>query len=287
MIASSLLLILQFLRHATIRRMMLTVLVLCAWLSLWASYGRLYEWGAIRRMRSALPRFELAADAFSQHWPTEKGSLPEIGACYAPTRAPNLLWVPKPAQYPIREDFGPFISRSDKGAIRFRLLDSTHRQIEFHPEGSVPTSYAMPLWGSYLTIDEAIQLKDHWYFVRYGGPTIVNPFVRLPSIFSRSTTNASITESTVRIQMYMTANGKYPKNLSVLPIRNGYANRTTDGWGRTLIYDVDAEGIISLKSLGRDGTPGGEGDDADIIRRYRTRNEDGSLSVDPERWIVD
>ena len=128
----------------------------------------------------------------------------------------------------------------------------------------------MPLWGSYLTIDEAIQLKDHWYFVRYGGPTIVNPFVRLPSIFSRSTTNASITESTVRIQMYMTANGEYPKNLSVLPIRNGYANRTTDGWGRTLIYDVDAEG-----------------DDADIIRRYRTRNEDGSLSVDPTRWIVD
>lgn len=103
----------------------------------------------------------------------------------------------------------------------------------------------------------------------------------------RDMTNTSIIETTVRIHMYMTANGEYPTNLSVLPIRNGYANRTTDGWGRTLVYDVDDEGIISLESLGRDGKPGGEGDDADIIRRYRTRNKDGSLCVDDEMWIVD
>lgn len=166
-IASSLLMILQFLRRTTIRRMMLTVLVLCAWLSLWASYGRLSEWAAVRRVRSALPRFELAADVLSQHWPTENGSLPEAGAYSVnPDRFPNVLGVPKPRRYPIREDFGPFIERSDKGAIRFRLLDSTYRQIEFHPEGSMPTSYTSPLFSHALTIDEAIQLKDHWYYVR-------------------------------------------------------------------------------------------------------------------------
>jgi hypothetical protein len=180
LIASSLLMILQFLRRTTIRRMLVTVLVLCAWLSLWASFGRLYEWGAMRRMRSALPRFELAADVLSQHWPTEDGSLPEARAFHVAVRSPNVLWVPKPSRYPIREDFGQFISRSDKGAIRFRLLDSTHRQIEFHPEGSMPTSHTNPLFGTPMTIDEAIQLKDHWYFVRYGGPTTVNPFTRLP-----------------------------------------------------------------------------------------------------------
>ena len=178
LIASSLLLILQFLRRTTIRRMMLTVLVLCAWLSLWASYSRLYEWAAMRRVRSALPRFELAADALSRHWPTESGSLPEIGAHWARKRYPNALGVPKPKRYPIGEDFGILINRSDKGAIRFRLLDSTHRQIEFHPEGSEPTSYTDPIYGHTMTIDEAIQLKDRWYFVRYFGPTIVNPFKR-------------------------------------------------------------------------------------------------------------
>ena len=112
----------------------------------------------MRRMRSALPRFELAADVLSQHWPTENGLLPETGAYYIPARFPNVLLVPEPNRYPIREDFGPFISRSDKGAIRFRLLDSSHRQIEFHPEGSMPTSYTSPLFGHALTIDEAIQL---------------------------------------------------------------------------------------------------------------------------------
>ena len=66
----------------------------------------------------------------------------------------------------------------------------------------------------------------------------------------RDMTNTAITETTVRIHMYMTANGKYPDNLSVLPVRDGYANRTTDGWGQNLIYEVDDEGIISLKSLG-------------------------------------
>lgn len=95
-------------------------------------------------------------------------------------------------------------------------------------------------------------------------------------------TDTAITETRVRIDMYMTANGKHPKDLSVLPIRQGYVNRTTDGWGRNLIYDVDNEGIISLISLGRDGKPGGEGDDADIGRYYRTRNKDGSLSIDDE-----
>jgi hypothetical protein len=69
-------------------------------------------------------------------------------------------------------------------------------------------------------------------------------------------TNSAITETTVRIHMYMTANGSYPKDLSVLPFRDGYSNRTKDGWGQILDYEVDDEGIISLKSLGRDGKPG-------------------------------
>lgn len=172
-IASSVLTILHMLRRTTIRRMMLTVSVLCAWLSLWASYGRLYEWAAMRRMRSALPRFELAADFLSQHWPTEDGSVPEVGAYHAPDRCPNVLLVPKPGRYSIREDFGYQINRSDNGAIRFRLLDSPHRQIEFHPEGSKPTSHSCPLSGNAMTIDEAIRLKNHWYFVRYGGATTV------------------------------------------------------------------------------------------------------------------
>ncbi len=103
----------------------------------------------------------------------------------------------------------------------------------------------------------------------------------------RSMTVTAMTETQVRMHMYMTANRGYPADLSVLPKRDGYANRTTDGWGRPLIYSVDDRGIISLTSLGRDGKAGGEGDDADITRRYRTRDEDGSLNIDVDMWIAD
>ena len=102
----------------------------------------------------------------------------------------------------------------------------------------------------------------------------------------RNMTVGAMTETQVRIHMYMTANRTYPADLSVLPTRDGYANRTTDGWGRPLIFSIDDRGIISLASLGRDGKVGGEGDDADIIRRYRTKNEDGALNIDDDFWIV-
>jgi hypothetical protein len=90
----------------------------------------------------------------------------------------------------------------------------------------------------------------------------------------------------VRIHMYMLEHREYPPDLPVLPEREGYDDRIIDAWGRRLLYSVDDDGIISVSSLGRDGKPGGEGLDADIVRRNRTRNEDGSLNIDDECWIV-
>jgi hypothetical protein len=150
--------------------MLLTVLVMCAWLSLWASYRQLNEWAVLRRAKSALPRFELAAKSLSQHWPTENGTLPEAGDFYAyPEERPDLLLLHGRKGYPIREDFGPMIERSNLGAIRFHLSGAVDCQIEFHPHGSKPTSYSARLSGSTMRLGEAIQLKEHWYLVRYGG----------------------------------------------------------------------------------------------------------------------
>ena len=39
------------------------------------------------------------------------------------------------------------------------------------------------------------------------------------------------------------------------------------------------DGTVSLASLGRDGVPGGTGDDADIVRRFRTHNDDGTFEL--------
>lgn len=65
-------------------------------------------------------------------------------------------------------------------------------------------------------------------------------------------------------------------------------NQTTDGWGRELDYKISERGDLTLLSLGRDGMSGGEGDDADIRRSYRTRAGDGrgrSLIMEPY-WIA-
>jgi hypothetical protein len=100
-------------------------------------------------------------------------------------------------------------------------------------------------------------------------------------------TFTSMDETLVRIDMYMKEHhGEPPPNLAVLPVRQGYMNRTTDGWGYELQYSVDAAGVITLASHGADGKPGGDGLNADIVRRYRTRNPDGSSCVDDEYWIT-
>lgn len=88
-------------------------------------------------------------------------------------------------------------------------------------------------------------------------------------IVKRAMTPAAMTETSVRIQLYFQRNKKLPANLSVLPVRKDYANRTTDAWDRPLIYVINGDDEFTLGSLGRDGIPGGTGRDADLTRKYR------------------
>ena len=89
----------------------------------------------------------------------------------------------------------------------------------------------------------------------------------------------AIGETHVRMHLYLREHRECPPSLAELPKRDGYMNRTTDGWNRPLLYSVDDSGIITLSSLGRDGVSGGTGDDRDITRRFRTRNADGTLNL--------
>ncbi|MGA2255740.1 MAG: type II secretion system protein GspG [Thermoguttaceae bacterium] len=77
----------------------------------------------------------------------------------------------------------------------------------------------------------------------------------------------------------------HPASLSVLPVDEGPYGKAVDGCGHDLQYSVDHDGVITLTSFGADGKPGGDGRDADIIMRYRTRNADGTLNVDDHAWI--
>jgi Type II secretion system (T2SS), protein G len=114
--------------------------------------------------------------------------------------------------------------------------------------------------------------------------------LRLPVAWKKSpeeTTRCNMIDTFARIREYMVKHRDYPKDLSGLPSVDDHSDETIDGWGRPLIYSVDQSGVISLKSLGRDGKSGGKKKaDVDIRRRYLTKNRDGTLNVDDEYWLV-
>lgn len=90
-------------------------------------------------------------------------------------------------------------------------------------------------------------------------------------ISDRDMTATAMAETSVRIGLYVQANGKLPADLTVIPVRPGYLNRTTGGWKRPLHYRAEGD-VFTLGSLCRDGVAGGTGDDADWLRTYRARN---------------
>jgi hypothetical protein len=61
---------------------------------------------------------------------------------------------------------------------------------------------------------------------------VLLPVTRIPP---ESMTTTAMTETFVRIEMYMKEHREVPPNLAVLPTRKGYANSTTDGWGRGFV----------------------------------------------------
>lgn len=97
-------------------------------------------------------------------------------------------------------------------------------------------------------------------------------------------TSNSIVETFVRIELYAKQHGSLPHSLDALPRREGYANETRDGWDRRLLYDINSDGTITLASLGKDGRPGGDGDNADLIATCRAYRPDGSLWIGAGDW---
>jgi hypothetical protein len=89
----------------------------------------------------------------------------------------------------------------------------------------------------------------------------------------KNQTTSAMTETMVRMRIYLQHSQTLPDSLDVLPVRKGYLNCTTDGWGRPLIYVTEDKGF-TLTSLGKDGVPGGSGEDADVVRKYSLVNGD-------------
>jgi hypothetical protein len=82
-------------------------------------------------------------------------------------------------------------------------------------------------------------------------------------------TNDAMNETYSRIVGYLRWKKRLPKSLDELRDVDGPDIHATDGWGRPLLYTITSDGFL-LKSLGRDGEPGGSGPDEDHFIHYQT-----------------
>lgn len=103
----------------------------------------------------------------------------------------------------------------------------------------------------------------------------------------RSLTAGRMQTTKRRILRYAHQHGELPTSLSILARIGGYGNEIVDGWKRPLIFETSPTGLISLRSLGRDGKIGGEGDDADIVRSFPARDAQNRWSDESVAWAED
>ena len=90
-----------------------------------------------------------------------------------------------------------------------------------------------------------------------------------------------------RIVQFARTNGAPPPSLASVPLKPGFDNSLTDAWGNSISYSVDAEGVVTLKSLGSDGRSGGFGDAADLVGRFPTRTSEGAWADEMNDWADD
>ena len=90
-----------------------------------------------------------------------------------------------------------------------------------------------------------------------------------------------------RVLQFAQAHGELPKSLAAMPVMEGYDSSIRDGWKRDIIFEVSTSGVVTFRSLGRDGTIGGSGDDADIIRSFPARDAHGKWSDEMIEWSED
>jgi hypothetical protein len=103
----------------------------------------------------------------------------------------------------------------------------------------------------------------------------------------RSMTHLSMHMCKRRVLRYAQEHGVMPSSLSDTKPIEGYHSSIKDGWGVVLTYRVEANDVVTFKSLGKDRTVGGAGDDIDMIGIFPAKTSDGSWSDEFVEWTQD
>jgi len=99
----------------------------------------------------------------------------------------------------------------------------------------------------------------------------------------RSSTYGTIWVMKQRILRYAKLHNSLPNSPNDLPEIPGKINRVQDAWGHEVLMSF-ADGYGTLTSLGRDGKPGGTGEDADMTGVFPLKDENGAWADENVSW---
>lgn len=89
-----------------------------------------------------------------------------------------------------------------------------------------------------------------------------------------------------RILRFAAHHNTLPTSIDQFPHFEGYHNGVKDGWGKPILWKVDGNTVV-LTSYGRDGVPGGSGEDADMVGVFLTKTANGEWSEELCKWERD
>ena len=160
------------LQGRSLRSLFLAVALVGLWLTLGISHKKLESAGFQWRLRSAVQGLKQDAEILVANWPTTNGELPYSGAYTVEAENPHFIFLRSEMElYSTKERVGPFVTRTDNGAI---LFDYIADKVEFHPTGSKPSEYTQVVWENgqeafrmRWIVDNYIELEPNWFFVAY------------------------------------------------------------------------------------------------------------------------
>jgi hypothetical protein len=103
---------------------------------------------------------------------------------------------------------------------------------------------------------------------------LLSKFRSMDMIPVRAQTDARMGKLEFLILDYFNSFHKFPTQLSELSKVGPYKEYCKDEWGYPILYSVDANGIVLLKSLGKDGLEGGKNEDEDMELYFKIKNGD-------------
>jgi hypothetical protein len=106
------------------------------------------------------------------------------------------------------------------------------------------------------------------------------------SISPEDRTYTSVSRLRVAINSFVAANGRAPSNIEELARYEPVVSTLKDGWNNHLVYEVESSDTGVIKSLGKDNSPGGSGQNADALWSFALKDKSGNWIGTDEVGVI-